>query len=77
MAHWQGDQLVSDGLDQQAAQEIREKGLLTRVNRVLIPQGYIVLYTYDPKAVGQPDALRGVTLERFAPKDEAQKGVAG
>ena len=69
MAHWKGDQLVSDGLNKEAAEEIRKKGLLARLNRVLVPEGYVFLYTYDPDKVGQPEALAGVSLERFVPKE--------
>jgi len=77
--HWDGDRIISDGMDVAAAEEVRQKKLLSRVNRVLMPEGYILLYTYDPERVGQPNALQGVTLERFVPKDPSEQvmGVAG
>jgi hypothetical protein len=79
LMHWEGDTIISDGMDKAAAEEIRQKKVLSRVNRVLMAEGYILLYTYDPEKVGRADALRGVTLERFVPKDETQQlpGVGG
>ena len=73
--HWDGDQLISDGLDKAAAQEVREKGLLTRLNRVLTPEGYVLFYTYDPERVGEPEGLAGLSIERYRPK-EGEKSLA-
>jgi len=73
--HWDGDKIISDGLDKKAAQEVREKGLLTRLNRVLTPEGYVLFYTYDPERVGEPDALVGLSIERYKPK-EGEKSLA-
>ena len=72
---WEGDTVISEGLDKQAAQEVREKGLLSRVNRVLTPEGYVLFYIYDPKRVGDPDALVGLSIERYRPK-EGEKSLA-
>ena len=75
---WEGDKIISEGLDKKAAQEVREKGLLSRMNRVLMPEGYVLFYTYDPKHVGEPDALLGLSLERYKPKEgEKTLAVAG
>lgn len=67
--HWNGEQMMSDGLDKGAAQEVREKGLLTRINRVLMPERYILFYTYEDKSVGEPEALLGLSIERYRPKE--------
>ena len=72
---WDGDKIISEGLDKAAAQEVREKGLLTRLNRVLTPEGYVLFYTYDPERVGEPEALLGVSIERYKPK-EGEKSLA-
>ena len=72
---WEGDTIISEGLDKQAAQEVREKGLLSRLNRVLTPEGYVLFYTYDPKRVGDADALLGLSIERYRPK-EGEKSLA-
>jgi len=63
--HWNGEQMISDGLDKEAAQEVREKGLLTRLNRVLMPEGYILFYAYDAERVGDPQGLQALSLERY------------
>ena len=73
---WEGDTIISEGMDKAAAQEIREKGLLSRLNRVLIPEGYILFYTYDPKKIGDAEALIGLSIERYVPKDEGEKQLA-
>lgn len=73
--HWKGEKIISDGLDKQAAQEAREKGLLSRLNRVLMPEGFILLYTYDPEKVGDPEGLRELSLERYIPQ-EGQRQLA-
>ena len=72
---WDGDKIISEGLDKAAAQEVREKGLLTRLNRVLTPEGYVLFYAYDPKRVGDPEALVGLSIERYRPK-EGEKSLA-
>jgi hypothetical protein len=73
---WDGDKIISEGLDKQAAQEVREKGLVSRVNRVLMPEGYVLFFTYDPKRLGEADGLLALSLERYVPKDKGEKKLA-
>ena len=73
---WEGDTIISEGLDKEAAEEARKKGLLSRVNRVLMPEGYILFYAYDPKRLGDPEGLLALSLERYKAKDAGEKKLA-
>lgn len=76
--HWEGEQMISDGLDKQAAEDVRQKGLLTRLNKVLMPEGFVLFYTYDPEKVGQPEGLRELSIERYMPQQgECQLALPG
>jgi hypothetical protein len=70
---WEGDGIISEGLDREAAQEVLEKKLLSRLNKVLMAEGYILLYAYDPGRMKDPAGLVAITVERYVPKDSEEK----
>lgn len=56
---WDGDKIISEGLDKVAAQEVLEKGLLTRLNRVLTPEGMCCSIPMTPSEWVNRRAWRG------------------